>query len=124
MALVEADAHHVADAETDAGPGHDPEPHGGLGALRAEASGETPSRGEAFAGLRVVLADEFGATLDRTTAAHVARRVRAWVDHRPGVCYVCATTHDDLLEALNPDVLVEVPLGQRVHVYGPEPERT
>ena len=68
-------------------------------------------------GLVVVLADEFGATLDRLTAANVARQLRKWVRRQPGVCVACATTHDDLLEPLDPDTLVEVPLGQRVIVH-------
>ncbi|MFW5682253.1 MAG: AAA family ATPase [Phycisphaeraceae bacterium] len=67
--------------------------------------------------LRVLLADEFGATLDRRTAANVAAQLRKWVRRQPGVCFVCATTHDDLLEPLEPDVLIEVPLGEAVHVY-------
>ena len=69
--------------------------------------------------LCVVLADEFGATLDRTTAAIIARNVRRWVS-RPRsrrVCFICATTHDDLLEPLSPDVLIEKPIGEVVHVH-------
>jgi len=54
----------------------------------------------------VVLADEFGAALDRMTAQAVARGVRKWAT-REGMCVVIATTHDDLLEALYPDVLIE-----------------
>lgn len=69
--------------------------------------------------LCVVLADEFAATLDRTTAAIIARNIRRWVS-RPRsrrVCFVCATTHDDLLEALSPDVLIEKSIGEVVHVH-------
>ena len=58
----------------------------------------------------VVLADEFGATLDRLTAKVIARNVRKWVT-RTGVCFLAATTHDDLLEPLEPDVLIEQQLG-------------
>jgi ABC-type ATPase with predicted acetyltransferase domain len=54
----------------------------------------------------VVLADEFGATLDRLTAMVVARNVRKWVRRSGRVTFVAATTHDDLLEPLDPDVLV------------------
>ncbi len=61
----------------------------------------------------VVVADEFGAALDRLTAKVLARNVRKWVD-RSGVCAVLATTHDDLLEALRPDVLIEQHLGGRL----------
>ena len=65
--------------------------------------------------LAVVLADEFAATLDRLTAAVLARNVRKWVNRTP-VCFIAATTHDDLLEPFAPDVLVEKHLGQRIEV--------
>ncbi len=63
--------------------------------------------------LHVVLADEFGATLDRLTAKVLAQNVRKWVDNSAGppLCFVAATTHDDLLESLEPDVLIEMHLG-------------
>ncbi len=64
----------------------------------------------------VVLADEFGAALDRVTAKVVARNVAKWA-RRSGVCLVAATTHDDLLEALRPEVLVEQGLGGRIAVH-------
>ncbi len=61
----------------------------------------------------VILADEFGAALDRVTAKVIARNVRRWVT-RAEVCFVCATTHDDLLDALEPDVVIEKDLGARL----------
>lgn len=68
----------------------------------------------------VVLADEFAAPLDRVTAAVAARQMRKWVDQQTAagrrVCFVAASTHDDLLEPLAPDVLVFKDLGQRVAV--------
>ncbi|MEM9418952.1 MAG: ATP-binding cassette domain-containing protein [Planctomycetota bacterium] len=64
----------------------------------------------------VVLADEFGATLDRTTAMALARNLRRWIDACPLVCFVAATTHDDLLEPLCPDVLVEKQLGSGIEI--------
>lgn len=63
----------------------------------------------------VVLADEFCATLDRTTAGVLARNVRKWVDSAD-VCFIAATTHDDLLESLNPDVLIEKQLGESMDI--------
>lgn len=60
---------------------------------------------------KVVLADEFCASLDRTTAKVIARNVRKWVN-TANVCFVAATTHDDLLEPLAPDVLIEKHLGE------------
>ena len=64
----------------------------------------------------VLLADEFGSSLDRTTASALARSVRRWVT-RSQVCLVTATAHDDLLEPLCPDVLVEVAPGGRCDVH-------
>lgn len=58
----------------------------------------------------LLIADEFGAALDRLTAKVLARNLRRWAE-RSGACAVVATTHDDLLEALRPDVLVEQRLG-------------
>lgn len=65
----------------------------------------------------VILADEFGATLDRLTASVAARNVRRWVDRRPRVCFIAATTHDDLIEALEPDVLICKPLGGGIEIH-------
>ncbi len=65
----------------------------------------------------VILADEFGATLDRLTAAAAARNVRRWVDRSPRVCFIAATTHEDLLEALEPDVLICKPLGGGIEIH-------
>jgi len=64
----------------------------------------------------VLLIDEFGSTLDRPTAFALARCVRRWVTGSD-VCLVCATTHDDLLEPLWPDVLVEVAPGGVCEVH-------
>ncbi len=58
----------------------------------------------------VLLIDEFAAALDRDTAFAVAANLRRWVRRAPVTCAV-ATTHDDLLEALDPDVLIYKPLG-------------
>ncbi len=64
----------------------------------------------------VVLADEFGSTLDRLTASVVARNVRRWVSRTPGVCFVAATAHDDLIEAIDPDVVICKPLGGGIEI--------
>ncbi|MCC7409492.1 MAG: ATP-binding cassette domain-containing protein [Phycisphaeraceae bacterium] len=72
-------------------------------------------RGEAQK-LQVVVADEFGATLDRVTAGVIAANLRKWVSRNGSSCWVVATTHDDLLEGLEPDVVVEKGLGVRVEV--------
>lgn len=53
-------------------------------------------------------ADEFCAQLDRTLAKVLAFNVRKLCT-RAGVGFLLATTHDDLLEDLNPDVWVRCP---------------
>lgn len=74
----------------------------------------------------VILADEFGATLDRFTAAVIARNVRKWTrrlaDSSRQACFVAATSHDDLLEPLEPDVLIEKHLGARIDVLTRAPD--
>ena len=52
-----------------------------------------------------LLADEFAANLDRTLARVLACNVRKLAGRR-GVGFLLATTHDDLLDDLNPDLWV------------------
>jgi ABC-type lipoprotein export system ATPase subunit len=52
-----------------------------------------------------ILADEFCAVLDRTLAKVLAFNVRKLAT-RTGVGFLLATTHDDLVADLNPDLLV------------------
>jgi ABC-type lipoprotein export system ATPase subunit/GNAT superfamily N-acetyltransferase len=61
--------------------------------------------GDEAARPRVLLADEFAAVLDRTLAKVLAYNVRKLCT-RTGVGFLLATTHDDLLDDLNPDVRV------------------
>lgn len=56
-------------------------------------------------GSRFILLDEFAAVLDRTLAKVLAFNVRKLAD-RTGVGVLCATTHDDLIADLKPDVFV------------------
>ncbi|MDY7110254.1 MAG: hypothetical protein SYC29_16620 [Planctomycetota bacterium] len=63
----------------------------------------------------MVIADEFGATLDRLTAKNIARSMRRWTK-RTGHTFICATTHDDILEALDPDVLIHKGLDEGIEV--------
>ena len=67
-------------------------------------------------GLTVVLADEFGSMLDRVTAGVIARNVRKWTRRDTDVCFIAATAHDDLLEPLEPDVLIEKGLGDHLEM--------
>jgi ABC-type ATPase with predicted acetyltransferase domain len=62
-------------------------------------------------GLVVLVADEFGAVLDRVTAMVVARALRKGVSGRSDVCAVVATSHADVTEALSPDVVVSCDFG-------------
>ena len=62
-----------------------------------------------------ILVDEFAATLDRLTAHLIAGNVRRWITHTPHT-FIAATTHDDLLESLDPDVLVYKDLGGVIEV--------
>lgn len=70
---------------------------------------------EALGAPAVVLADEFSATLDRMTAKVIARQARRWTT-RTGHALIAATTHDDLLEALEPDVLIWKGFGDEMEV--------
>src|SRR5206468_12943456 len=54
-------------------------------------------------GAPFIAADEFSATLDRTLAKVVAFNVRKLVT-RTGVGLLAATTHDDILDDLDPDL--------------------
>ena len=65
----------------------------------------------------MILADEFGATLDRLTAMNIARGMAKWVRNTTHT-FSAATTHDDLLEALGPEVLVWKGLGAEMEVRG------
>ncbi len=56
----------------------------------------------------VIVCDEFAAVLDRLTAMIVARCLRRAIDAHPNVAAVVATSHEDLIAALKPDVVVAV----------------
>jgi ABC-type ATPase with predicted acetyltransferase domain len=82
---------------------------------RASQSTDNAMLAEDVRPAAVVLADEFGATLDRPTAKALAKHLRKWTRQWP-VCFIAATTHDDLLESWQPDVLVETQLDGSVEV--------
>lgn len=67
---------------------------------------------------KVICIDEFCAALDRVTAAVIAHNVRRYAD-RFGTTFIVATSHDDLLEDLCPDVVVVKHLGSGCDVYYP-----
>jgi uncharacterized protein len=57
-----------------------------------------------------ILADEFASVLDRPTARALAMGVRRWIRDMPDIRFVAAAARDDVLEALDPDLLVYQPL--------------
>jgi len=84
---------------------------------RAEqALTEAPGQAASFeAPSLVLLADEFGIRLDRHSARVIARRLRQWA-RGSGICAVVASSHDDVLEALEPAVLIEKGPGEELTV--------
>lgn len=63
----------------------------------------------------IIIADEFGSTLDRLTAKIIARNAHSWVSKTKHT-FIAATTHDDLLEALEPGVLIVKGLDENIEV--------
>ena len=64
---------------------------------------------------RWIVADEFTATLDRTLARVIAFNIRRLAD-RTGTGFLLATTHEDVIEDLDPDVHVRCRLDGEVSV--------
>jgi GNAT superfamily N-acetyltransferase len=62
-----------------------------------------------------IIADEFCSTLDRLTAKVIAYNVRKMAT-KFGVGFALATAHDDIIEDLQPDILVRKGAGARVKV--------
>lgn len=71
-------------------------------------------------GARVLIADEFGATLDRVTARVVAwqlgKFIRASKTTNAPRAAILATTHEDLAEDLQPTVHLWKGLGEELHL--------
>lgn len=66
-------------------------------------------------GARVWAADEFGAVLDRVTAQAVASNFQR-AARKTGATVMVATTHDDLINALRPNVTITKHYKERVKV--------
>jgi ABC-type ATPase with predicted acetyltransferase domain len=73
--------------------------------LEDSRRGNTLTQPSALGTEHFILADEFCAVLDRTLAKVLAFNVRKLAS-RTGVGFLLATTHDDLLDDLNPDLHV------------------
>ncbi|MCH9021891.1 MAG: ATP-binding cassette domain-containing protein [Planctomycetes bacterium] len=67
---------------------------------------------------RAICIDECCSMLDRVTAAVVAHNIRKYAD-RFGTIFVVATSHDDLLEDLCPNVVVLKHFGSGCEVFYP-----
>ncbi len=70
-----------------------------------------------------IVADEFSATLDRTLAKVVAFNLRKLSD-RTGIGFLIATTHEDIVKDLSPDLHVQCALGQppRLTAFEEDPQ--
>lgn len=66
-------------------------------------------------GVRVWVADEFGAVLDRTTARVVAFNLQKFA-RKVGATVVVATTHKDLTEELAPNLYIEKRYNDKLEV--------
>ncbi len=70
----------------------------------------------AFAsGKKIIFADEFCSNLDRITAGVVAYNVRRFAKHN-GVTFFLASSHEDILPDLQPDVIVTKRFGGETKV--------
>ncbi len=67
----------------------------------------------------VIFIDECCATLDRVTAVIVAHNIRKFADTYQ-TTFIVATSHDDLLEALCPDVIILKHFGSHTEVFYPQ----
>jgi len=56
-------------------------------------------------GRKIIFADEFCSTLDRITAAVISYNIQRFAK-RDGVTFILASSHDDIVADLSPDVLV------------------
>ncbi len=88
---------------------------GDRGQGAGDSSEPVPSSSCLLPPVPCLLADEFAAVLDRTLAKVLAFNLRKLVT-RSGVGVLCATTHDDLLDDLNPDVWVRCRGDGRIEV--------
>ena len=67
------------------------------------------------AGKKFVFADEFCSELDRITAAVIAYNIHKFAK-RTGVTFILASSHDDILVDLSPDILVVKELSGKTQV--------
>ncbi len=64
-----------------------------------------------------IIADEFTATLDRLTATIISRNIRRWIDRADSpITFIAATTHEDIADALAPNLLIYKGLGNEIDI--------
>jgi ABC-type ATPase with predicted acetyltransferase domain len=71
----------------------------------AVALGSTGSPQAGVSGAKFIFADEFCSELDRITAAVISYNIQRYAK-RTGVTFILASSHEDILLDLSPDVLV------------------
>ncbi len=54
-----------------------------------------------------IVIDEFASTLDRVRACNIARTLRIWSRRLDHVRIICASAHEDIIDPLEPDLLIE-----------------
>ena len=71
---------------------------------------------------QVAVIDEFCASLDRVMAKVISYSLNKWA-RKSGVMLIAASTHQDILEDLNPDILVFKGFGEDIQIRYYEPQR-
>jgi ABC-type ATPase with predicted acetyltransferase domain len=82
-----------------------------IGLARVGEKSPRLGRGLSSQEISVLACDEFCAILDRITARVVARTLRRTLNNQKNVCAIVATSHDDLVKALQPDILIRCDFG-------------
>ncbi len=82
--------------------------------------GEPTAKRSAWKASKWLVADEFSAALDRTLAKVLAFNLRRLAT-RTGIGFLLATTHEDIIEDLDPDVLVRCDLDGRITIERRQP---
>lgn len=74
-----------------------------------------------FSGAKTIIMDEFLATLDRITAKVVAYLTQK-IARKMGLTIIAASTHEDIIQDLNPDLLIVKRFGTDIEITRREPK--
>jgi ABC-type ATPase with predicted acetyltransferase domain len=85
---------------------------GGMARRERSDRGHVPSNQQP----KIIFADEFCSNLDRITAAVIAYQIRKFAT-RHNISFVLASSHDDILADLRPDVLIIKQLNGKTEVH-------